>query len=106
MDHTNIVLILCTAPTGEAEDIARRVIEEQLAACVNITPVRSVYRWDGEVLCDEEELLICKTTAEGSRDLIQRIEAIHSYEVPEVLAIPVQEGSLPYLDWVRSEVGG
>jgi len=106
MDHTDIVLILCTAPPGEAEEIARRVIEEQLAACVNITPVRSVYRWDGEVVCDDEQLLICKTTAGGSEKLMQRIEAIHSYDVPEILCVPVPEGNLPYLDWVRSEVGG
>lgn len=106
MDHADVVLILCTAPPGEAEEIATRVIEERLAACVNITPVRSVYRWDGEVVSDEEQLLICKTTADGSRSLMQRIEAIHSYEVPEILVIPVPEGSLPYLAWVRSEVGG
>lgn len=106
MDHTDIVLILCTAPPGEAEEIAKRVIEERLAACVNITPVRSVYRWDGRVVSDDEQLLICKTTADVSGDLIQRIEAIHSYDVPEILVIPVPEGSQPYLDWVRSEVGG
>ncbi len=106
MNHTDIVLVLCTAPQGEAEEIARRLVEERRVACVNITPVRSVYRWDDEVVCDEEQLLICKTTAGESGDLIRRIEAIHSYEVPEVLAIPVPEGSLPYLDWVRSEVCG
>ena len=106
MDHTDIVLIVCTAPPGEANKIAHRIIEERLAACVNITPVRSVYRWDGGVADEEEQLLICKTTVEGSRDLIRRIEAIHSYEVPEILCLPVREGSQPYLDWVRSEVGG
>lgn len=106
MDHTDVVLILCTAPPGEAEEIARRIIEERLAACVNITPVRSVFRWEGEVVCDDEQLLICKTTAEGSGGLMQRIEAIHSHDLPEILCVPVPEGSLSYLDWVRSEVGG
>ncbi|WP_255331942.1 divalent-cation tolerance protein CutA [Methanocalculus taiwanensis] len=106
MNHTDIVLIFCTAPSGEAEEIAKRLIEERLAACVNITPVRSVYRWDGEVVCDDEQLLIVKTTAEASRDCIQRIEAIHSYDVPEILSIPVPEGNQPYLDWVQTEVGG
>lgn len=106
MDHTDVVVVLCTAPPGEAEEIARKIIEERLAACVNITPVRSVFRWEGEVVCDDEQLLICKTTTGGSGGLIQRIEAIHSYDVPEILVIPVPEGSQPYLDWVRLEVSG
>ncbi|MCP1662097.1 MAG: divalent-cation tolerance protein CutA [Methanocalculus sp. MSAO_Arc1] len=106
MDRTDVVLILCTAPAGEAETIARRIIEERRAACVNITPVHSVFRWEGEVLAEEEHLLICKTTEEQSRDLIQRIEEIHSYDVPEVLAVRVDDGNRSYLDWVGSEVRG
>lgn len=106
MDRTDVVLILCTAPAGEAETIARKIIEERCAACVNITPVHSVFRWEGEVLAEEEHLLICKTTEEQSRDLIQRIEEIHSYDVPEVLAVRVDDGNRSYLDWVGSEVRG
>ncbi|MDO8842212.1 divalent-cation tolerance protein CutA, partial [Methanocalculus sp.] len=76
------------------------------AACVNITHVRSVYRWDGEVVVDNEQLLICKTTADRRGDLIRRIEEIHSYDLPEVLALSISDGSAPYLAWVKSEVSG
>lgn len=106
MDSPGIILILCTAPGEEAESIARTIIGERLAACVSISPVRSVFRWEGEVECDEEHLMICKTTAEKSGDLIRRIEEIHSYDVPEVIALHVHDGNTSYLDWVRFEVAG
>lgn len=106
MESSAIELILCTAPEGEAEKIARTIIEEHLSACVNISHVRSVYRWEGEVIVDSEELLICKTTADLRGDLIRRIEEIHSYDIPEVLVLPVPDGNDSYLAWVRSEVSG
>jgi periplasmic divalent cation tolerance protein len=104
MESSAIELILCTAPEGEAEVIARMIIEERHAACVNITPVRSVYRWDGEVVVDNEQLLICKTTADRRGDLIRRIGEVHSYDTPEVLALSILDGDDSYLAWVQSEV--
>lgn len=96
--------MLMTAPdleTGEA--IARRVVEERLAACANVVPgVSSIFRWEGEVQEAREVLVILKTTEERAAELSQRIVELHPYDVPEVLALPVSSGFEPYLEWVRT----
>ena len=89
----------------EARRIARTLVDERLAACVNILPtVRSVYWWDGEVQDDAEALLVIKTTALGFDALAERIDAEHPYDVPEIIEIPVGRGSEAYLQWVAGAV--
>lgn len=96
---------LSTAPDAETgARIARALVEERLAACVNLVPgVRSIYRWQGRVEDAGEVLLLIKTRAERVDALASRLRALHPYEVPELLALPVSAGLGPYLDWVLAE---
>jgi periplasmic divalent cation tolerance protein len=98
----SVIVVFSTFPSEDkAADIARTLVSEGLAACVNLVPpVRSIYRWQGE-LCDERETLaMMKTTRERFDALRDRLVALHPYEVPEVIALPVEAGHPPYLDWV------
>ena len=102
-----IVVFSSCGSAEEAERIARRLVEDHLAACVNvIASARSFYRWKGVIESAEECLLVIKT----SRDLFERLrvvlEAAHSYELPEVLALPIVAGSPGYLDWLEGELTG
>lgn len=97
-----VIVVFSTFPTEDkAAEIARILVSEGLCACANLAPpVRSIYRWQGE-LCDERETLaIIKTTRERFDALRERLVALHPYEVPEVIALPVEAGHAPYLDWV------
>ncbi len=88
----------------EAEKMGSTLVEEKLAACCNfVGPIRSIYRWKGEICRDEETLLILKTRREGFEKLRARVVQLHSYTVPEIVAIPIVAGHAPYLDWVRDE---
>ena len=102
-----VEVVFVTAPDGEvALLLARALVEERLAACVNVVPqVRSVYRWEGAVEEDEETLLVAKTTARRVADLTARVRELHPYDLPETLALPASGagGSDAYLDWVRAE---
>ena len=102
MPGTDIVTVFVTAPGREsALVLARRVVEESLAACGSVIPnVTSVFRWDEKVTEEEEVLLILKTSAAKSPALIARVAELHTYEVPEVLCLRVEDGFGPYLDWV------
>ncbi len=99
--------VLVTAPDVEcAERIARALVEEKLAACANLLPgVRSIYRWEGAVEEAQEVLMVLKTRATQVDALARRIAALHPYDVPEVLALPVAGGSARYLSWVLGETG-
>ena len=100
-----IVVVLITAPPGTAQSIAEALIEARLAACVNVLPgVHSVYRWQGEIERDEETLLLAKTTRTSVPRLESLVRELHPYENPEVLALPIEAGSLPYLDWINESV--
>jgi periplasmic divalent cation tolerance protein len=98
-------VVLVTAPDAEAAArLARSVVGERLAACVNLVPaIRSIYRWEGQVQDDTETLLVIKTTEERMDALCARVNALHPYDLPEVLALPAAGGSAAYLDWVREE---
>ncbi|KUO92208.1 MAG: divalent-cation tolerance protein CutA [Thermocladium sp.] len=101
-------IIYVTAPNeDEAAKMARALVEERLAACVNMTRVRSIYRWRGKVEDEDEVLMMMKTTEPRLRDLIKRVKEIHPYEVPEVLAVPITAGNADYLQWMEDEtIGG
>ena len=99
-------VVLVTAPEGaSAETLARSLVAEGLAACVNRVPgIRSTYRWQGQVQDDAETLLVIKTTAAAYPALERRIRELHPYEVPEVIAMPIVRGSEPYLSWLDASV--
>jgi periplasmic divalent cation tolerance protein len=105
---TDVVVVLVTAPGPEkAAEIARALVEERLAACGNVVPgLRSIYRWEGKVHDDAEALLVLKTTRARFEALRDRVLALHPYEVPEVIALPVEAGSARYLAWVAGETAG
>lgn len=104
---SNELLVLVTVPAREVgESIAEALVGEQLAACVNIVgPIRSIYRWQGEISRDDELLLLIKTTRARYAALEARILTLHPYEVPEVIALPIEMGSADYLAWIRSVTG-
>jgi periplasmic divalent cation tolerance protein len=99
-----VLLCYCTCPNAEsAQHLADALVGEALAACVNRIPgIHSTYRWKGEVTTDAEELLLIKTTASRFEALKERLLALHPYELPELIAVPVERGHAAYLDWVRS----
>ncbi len=99
------VVVLCTAPPDEARIIARALVEERLAACVNIMPVRSYFVWKEELTEEAEELMIIKTAASVVEPLKARIKDLHSYQVPEIIVLPIREGYQPYLAWIAESVG-
>jgi len=103
---TDAIVIFVTAGSEtEAEKIARALVEEQLAACVNIlSPIRSIYRWQGQVADDREWLLLIKTRAERFAAVESRVKALHSYQVPEVIALPIVAGAEGYLRWLQENV--
>lgn len=105
---TETVVVLVTAPDADrAAGLARALVEERLAACGNvIAGVRSIYRWQGEVRDEGEALLLLKTRRERFAELKERIRALHPYEVPEILALPVEAGLAEYLAWVTQQTDG
>jgi periplasmic divalent cation tolerance protein len=101
------LLVLTNLPDrAAAERLADALIEKRVAACVNIlAPCRSVYRWKGEVQHDEEFPMLIKTTADRYPALEAAIRAGHPYELPEIIAVPIERGLPAYLDWVAAESG-
>ncbi|MGV6826063.1 MAG: divalent-cation tolerance protein CutA [bacterium] len=99
----NTLLVYTTCPDERtATEIAKTLVTEQLAACVQIhQPVKSVYRWKGEVQHDNEHLLGIKTTQACYSALEQRLIALHPYDIPEIIATDIERGSAPYLRWIE-----
>jgi periplasmic divalent cation tolerance protein len=97
------IVVFSTTPPDTSKTLAKMLIDQHFAACVNVVPVRSYYRWKGESFDEQEHLLIAKTTREKAGDVIAAIKSQHPYETPEIIALPVIEGYLPYLEWVRRE---
>ncbi|MDD5033529.1 MAG: divalent-cation tolerance protein CutA [Methylococcaceae bacterium] len=95
-------LVLCTCPEGEpAESLARFLVEEHLAACVNILPgLTSVYSWEGRIASEREALLLIKTEAEAYSRLELRLRDRHPYELPEIIAVSIERGLPDYLQWI------
>lgn len=101
------VILVTAGSEDEAARIATALVEERLAGCVNIVPsVRSIYRWQGKV-CDEAEvLLVIKARHDKVSQLADRVKQLHSYTVPEVIALPITEGSADYLKWLTDVTEG
>ncbi|OQW35207.1 MAG: hypothetical protein A4E19_16675 [Nitrospira sp. SG-bin1] len=99
-----IVVMVTTANQEEAAKIADQVVRSRLAACASEIPsVRSTYWWGGKMMNDQEALLLIKTTSDKFDSIQEAIRKIHSYKVPEIIAIPVTHGFPPYLEWVHRE---
>ena len=100
-----IVLVTCGSPK-EARKIARALVEQRLAACVSEigVPVASTYRWKGKVETAKEFLLLIKTSKKRFAAMRDSVRKLHSYEVPEILALPIAAGSRDYLDWIAASV--
>jgi periplasmic divalent cation tolerance protein len=106
MPDPAILLCLCTCPdAASAQKLADVLVTERLAACVNRLPgVFSTYRWQGELNTDGEELLLIKTTSARFEALKARLLELHPYELPELIALPIELGHAAYLDWIRAGV--
>ena len=104
----DVAIVFMTVPDQEcAERVAAALVGEDLAACVNVVPgVVSHYRWQGRTERDAELLMIAKTVQARVAALVQRVRALHPYEVPEVVAVPVVGGYGECLSWIRASVGG
>ena len=102
-----LLVVYCTCPDqATAEHIAETVIDERLAACVNLVPgLTSIYRWQGQIQRDTEMLLIMKTGNMAYPRLETRLRELHPYEVPEIIALPIQSGSAAYLNWIADNIG-
>jgi|SRR5690348_3451370 periplasmic divalent cation tolerance protein len=100
---TDLILVMTTAPEDEAEKIARTLVEERLAACVNVhSPMTSFYWWKGKIERDTESQVVIKTTRDRLEALANRLSELHPYELPEFLVVPVAWGTEGYLEWVNA----
>ena len=106
MDAADPIVVFMTAANGEeATRLADMLIGAHLAACVQILPeMESVYRWEGKIERQSEILLLAKTTLGKFADLEREVRALHSYETPEIIAVPILAGSTPYLEWLSKSV--
>ncbi len=97
-----IVVFVTTGSEQEAKSLARKLVEQRLVACANIFPtIQSIFQWEGQVTEEQESLLMLKTTSSTFEQVESVIKTHHSYEVPEIIALPIQRGSEDYLSWVR-----
>lgn len=97
-----IVALVTCGSEEEAVNIANALVEAHLAACVNLlSPVRSIYRWEGKIWDEREWLLIIKTQKQRFNELEKKVKSLHSYSVPEIIGLPITEGSSSYLQWLK-----
>ena len=99
----NLLIVFVSCPAKEADSLAETIVTEKLAACVNIFPVNSVYIWENKLCKDDEALLIMKSTQAAYAKLETRIKQLHSYDVPEIIAIKVEATQADYLNWVHEQ---
>ena len=100
-----VVLVTCGSEE-EALRIANALVEEHLAACVNlVSPIRSIYRWEGKIWDEKEWLLIIKTQKKRFQELEKIVKSLHSYSVPEIISLPIVKGSSSYLKWISENTG-
>ncbi len=97
----HIVVFVTCGSEDEAIKIARSIVEEKLAACANVlSPIRSIYRWEGKIWDEQEWLLIIKTQHAKFEEVEKRVKSLHSYTTPEIIAVPIADGSAAYLRWI------
>lgn len=102
----NVRVVFVSIPTDEADNIAKKLVEKRLAACVNIVPkIKSFYWWEDKVMSDDESLLIIKTAQLKVEQLTDFVRNNHPYEVPEVIAFKLSEGLPDYINWIMEETG-
>ncbi|RLF62892.1 MAG: divalent-cation tolerance protein CutA [Thermoplasmata archaeon] len=99
------IIVLCTGSEGEATRIAKTLVEEHFVACANVIDAESFFWWNGHVQEEKEKLLIMKTREDVWDNLRDRIKELHSYELPEIIAVPVKYGLEDYLRWIEDMVG-
>lgn len=103
-DASDLLLVWCNCAPEQAQELARRLVEARLAACVNIlSDVTSVYRWEGDVVVEVESTLLIKTTSARYHELEALVTELHEYDVPELIAVQPQHVHAPYLDWARAQ---
>lgn len=100
------VVLVTASSQAEATAIAQALVEARLAACVNVLPVQSIYTWQGAIHNEQEWQLLIKTDLNHLEALATKIQALHSYEVPELIALPILAGSQPYLQWIAEQTTG
>ncbi len=104
MMNDYIVIYITTSSINEAKKIGRALVEEKLVACSNIiSPISSIYSWQGKICDDKEALMILKTKRKLFKQIVKRVEKLHSYDVPEIVAMPIIDGSSKYLSWINEE---
>jgi periplasmic divalent cation tolerance protein len=100
-----IIILTTVSSKKEAELIGSKLINKELAACVNIIPnIKSIYRWEGKINKDSEYLLIIKTVKRAEEDVFENIRKLHSYDTPEMISIPITGGEKSYLNWLSKSV--
>ena len=102
---TNPIVVFITASSAdEARKIGQTLVEERLVACCNILQsIESIFQWQGKLNIEREVLMICKTREGHFAAVEKRVKQLHSYEVPEIIAVPITQGSQSYLDWIKKE---
>ncbi len=99
-----VVIFITTSSKEEAQRIGDELVKTNLVACVNIvSPVQSIFRWKGQFCKEDEILMVLKSVTKNLDSIIARVKSLHSYEVPEIIALPIIGGSEEYLNWVRAE---
>ncbi len=100
-----LLMISTAGSEEEAQGIARKLVEDRLAACVNVIPgIKSFFDWEGKLCREKEALILVKTVNNKSKEIINRIKKMHSYEVPEIIFLKVDEGERNYLKWLKKTV--
>jgi len=99
-----VVVLSTCGSRKEAQKIAGDILRRRLVACVNIMPVTSYYRWKGKITVDREYLILAKTRSEAFRKLKERILALHTYQLPEIVSLKINEGYEKYLNWIDEQV--
>ena len=95
------VVYITTKDESEAKKVGKALVEEKLVACVNIHPVKSIYRWEGEIQEESEIAMFVKTKADLVGEVINRVKELHSYQVPCVVSLPIEKGNPDYLQWIE-----
>jgi periplasmic divalent cation tolerance protein len=105
MEKTPIVVLVTASSKEEAEKIVRRLLKERLIACANIIgPVQSLFWWQGKIDEAQEHLILMKTRKDLFSKLSEKVKALHSYQIPEIIAVPIVEGFKPYMEWLESSL--